>query len=69
MSAHKQITASESHWRYPANGDVAPRGVGLTLLTEGRVQVTGEWSDQGGYIAWAPKIKRDKALEEKLGLL
>lgn len=63
------VTATESHWRYPANGEPAPRGVGLCLLTIGRVMVMGEWRDDGGYIAWAPKIKRDKELESKLGLL
>lgn len=48
--------------------DPAPRGVKLTLLTIGKVQVVGEWSDIGGYIAWAPLLKRDKELEERLGL-
>lgn len=47
--------------------DPAPRGVKLTLLTTGKVQVVGEWRD-GMYIAWAPLLKRDKALEERLGL-
>lgn len=48
--------------------DPAPRGVKLTLLTAGKIQVTGEWADSGMYIAWAPLLKRDKALEERLGL-
>lgn len=62
-----QITANESHWRYPANGDPAPLGE-VQLLTKGRIAVNGQWTDDGRYIAWAPKIKRDKALEERLGL-
>lgn len=72
LRVQEQVTASESHWRYPATGrpeDQPPKGVGLLLLTEGKVSVTGDWTDNGGFIAWAPKIRRDKALEEKLGLL
>lgn len=69
MNVRDQVVSNESHWRYPAAGDVAPQGVGLQLLTKGRVQVAGMWRDDGGYIAWAPKIKRDKALEEQIGLL
>lgn len=72
LRVQEQVTASESHWRYPATGkaeDQPPKGVGLLLLTEGKISVTGDWTDTGGFIAWAPKIRRDKALEEALGIL
>jgi hypothetical protein len=49
--------------------DPAPKGVKLTLLTKGKVQVTGEWVEGGAFIAWAPLLKRDKQLEEEMGLL
>jgi len=58
--------ANESRWRYPANGEPAPHGTHVQLLTEGGKQVPGVWTSDGGFIAWAPNIKRDKALEEKL---
>ncbi len=68
MTDNVQATSSESRWRYPANGEPAEMGVEMQLLTVGRVAVTGFWTDDGRYIAWAPKIQRDKALEERLGL-
>ena len=48
--------------------DPAPKGVKLTLLTVGNVQVTGEWME-GAFKAWAPLLRRDKELERKLGIL
>lgn len=72
LRVQEQATANESHWRYPITGrveDQPPKGVGLLLLTEGKISVTGDWTDNGGFIAWAPKIRRDKALEEAYGLL
>jgi hypothetical protein len=48
--------------------DPAPRGVKLTLLTIGKIQVTGVWTDDGSYIAWAPLLKRDKLVEDALGI-
>ena len=59
------VAADETFYRYT---EPAPRGVKLTLLTVGNVQVTGEWSDRGGYKAWAPLIKRDKEQEKALGI-
>ncbi len=59
--------AEESRWRYPANGEPAPSGAHVQLLTKGGKQVPGVWRDDGGYIAWAPNIKRDKKLEKELG--
>lgn len=60
--------AAEARWRYPANSEPAPPGVTVQLLTRGGVSVRGVWNDLGDYIAWAPMIKRDKELEERLGL-
>ena len=58
----------EIGWRYPADGQPAPPGATVQLLTKGRTQCKGVWSDGGGFIAWAPNYKRDKELEERLGL-
>lgn len=58
----------EIGWRYPAAGRPAPPGATVQLLTKGRTQCKGVWSDNGGFIAWAPNYKRDKELEERLEL-
>lgn len=60
--------AAEARWHYPANNEPAPPGITVQLLTRGGVSVRGVWNDLGDYIAWAPMIKRDKELEERLGL-
>lgn len=65
----KEVAVSnEARWRYPANGEPAPAGVDVQLLTRGGIQVRGTWDSSGAYIAWAPMIKRDKELEKRLGL-
>lgn len=67
LHLREQVTSNEGRWRYPANGEPAPGGDSL-LLTVGRVTVLGTWTDDDRFIAWAPKIQRDKPLEERLGL-
>lgn len=67
LHLREQVTSNESRWRYPANGEPAPGGDSL-LLTVGRVTVLGTWTDDDRFIAWAPKIQRDKPLEERLKL-
>lgn len=57
--------SGEVYWRYT---EPAPRGVKLNLLTKGKIAVVGDWHDGHGYIAWSPLIRRDKQLEEELGL-
>lgn len=71
LRAQEQVTAAESYWRYPATGlpKHQPPSGEVWLLTEGRIGVPGKWSNEGGFIAWAPKIQRDKDLEKRLGLL
>ena len=49
--------------------DKPPRGVKLSLLTKGKVQVTGVWVDDGSFIAWAPLLRRNRAKERELGIL
>lgn len=63
------VTAPLARWHYPAAGEPAPTGAIVQLLTKGGVQVQGIWRDNGFYIAWAPQLKRDKELEERLGLI
>jgi hypothetical protein len=58
--------AGDNYWRYT---EPAPRGVKLALLTIGKIQVTGEWMDGCGYIAWSPLIRRNKDIERQLGYL
>lgn len=67
LNLREQVTSNETRWRYPANGEPAPSG-DVLLLTYGRTTVVGTWTNDGRYIAWAPKIQRDKELEERLGL-
>lgn len=56
--------SNDIYWRY----DKAPTGVKLFLLTKGGIAVTGVWKDGAGFTAWREMFKRDKALEERLGL-
>lgn len=60
--------STTSCWLYPAAGYPAPAGAVVQLLTKGGIQCKGTWSDDGRFIAWAPNLQRDKALEERLGL-
>jgi hypothetical protein len=48
----------------------APSGTKVSLLTIGGVQVVGIWEGKPGefYLAWAPLLKRNKRLEQDLGL-
>lgn len=62
---HLAASTNDIYWRYV---EPAPKGVKLTLLTIGNVQVTGEWVDNAGYKAWSPLLRRDKKLEIELGL-
>ena len=39
------------------------------LLTTGKVATLGPWGDGVGVVAWAELPKRDKALEEAMGIL
>ncbi len=68
INSDRYAVSDEARWRYPANGELAPTGVRVQLLTKGGVQVPGVWLDDGGFIAWAHNIKRDKDLERRLGL-
>ena len=65
MTHGEGYLSGEVYWRYT---EPAPKGVKLSLLTIGKVQVTGEWTDGGGFIAWSPLIPRDKNTERLLGV-
>lgn len=64
------VTSNEMKYRYPALGGVhtAPNGE-VFLLTRGGVTVPGPWTADGRFIAWHPKIQRDKDIERKLGYI
>jgi hypothetical protein len=49
-------------WIYPSQ-EAAPRGVKLALLTEGNIQTTGNWTDDGRFKAWQRLFSRDKEIE------
>lgn len=65
MSNPEAITTPEVSWIYRK-----PPGVNkkVLLLTTGRVATTGIWGTGLGVIAWVPLPKRNKELEEELGL-
>jgi hypothetical protein len=63
MTGH--LAGPPSGWEYLLP---APRGVKITLLTIGNMQVTGVWQ-AGMYKAWCLLIERDKELERKLGYI
>jgi hypothetical protein len=63
MSVDHHVTSSTSYWIYPAQ-EPAPRGVKLSLLTKGLIQVTGVWNDSGNYIAWQRLHRRIKEQEQ-----
>lgn len=67
LHLREQVTSNEGRWRYPANGEAAPSG-DVWLLTRGGTSCVGTWTSDGRFIAWAPKIQRDKELEARLGL-
>jgi hypothetical protein len=60
----------EAIWHYfkDPKARPCPRGIKVQLLTRGFTTVTGEYTNEVDYHAWAPVIKRDKALEERLGI-
>lgn len=53
----------DDYWLYKD----PPRGSKVFLLTRGGIATTGLWMD-GAFIAWHPLFKRDKVIEEQLGL-
>lgn len=65
----KGYVAGGPAYHYPAAGDERPAGgAKVLLLTVGGVCVTGQWSDDGRYLGWAPLPKRDVAKEERIGV-
>lgn len=64
MNEQPVATATVSTWRYPVAGDeLPPGGSKVLLLTVGGVAVTGPWTHDGRYIAWAPLPRRAKDKE------
>lgn len=61
-------TAEESRWNYDM--EAAPAGQRCLLLNAGGVAVIGQGKPHapGYFRAWAPLPKRDKAMEESLGI-
>lgn len=63
----KDYLAGVSDYHYPGLGDdLPPGGAKVLLLTRGGICVTGPWTHDGRYIAWAPMPKRNKEKERKL---
>lgn len=59
------ITGGKGEWNYEAPQDRAGK---CLLLTIGATAIVGIWGDGEGLIAWMPLPKRNKKLEEELGL-
>lgn len=65
MADHtKNYAVSNRKWLYPPK-HMPPTGVKLHLLTIGGISVHGNWSWQGGFVAWQYLFKRDEAEETK----
>jgi len=61
------VAAEVVAWHYPGAGeDRPPGGAKCLLLTRHGVCVTGQWSDDGRFLAWAPMPKRNKDKEKTL---
>ena len=58
------LASDDNSYRYPGAGDERPAGgAKVLLLTKGGICVSGTWSDDGRYTAWAPMPKRNKEKE------
>lgn len=65
MADHtKTYAVSNRKWLYPPR-HMPPAGVKLHLLTIGGISVHGNWSWQGGFVAWQYLFKRDEVEETK----
>jgi len=51
-------------WKYPWE-ETPPKGIKIAILTGGGIQITGDWKDNVGYLAWQRLFKRDHAKEEE----
>jgi len=58
-------TTDEVPWRYYAPPNKEAKSL---LLTTGKVAIVGRWGSGQGVIAWCPLPKRNKELEEELGV-
>lgn len=56
------VVDPDLRWIYPQQ-EAPLKGVKLSLLTRGGVQVVGFWQDGGDYLAWQRLFKRDHTLE------
>lgn len=59
------LTTDTIHWNYSKPQNVEAKSL---LLTTGRVAIVSRWGSGEGVIAWCPLPKRNKKLEEELGL-
>ena len=51
-------------WIYPWQ-EKPQRSVKLALLTKGHIQTTGEWTDDGRFVAWQRLFTRNKEEERR----
>ena len=65
MSNPDAITTPEATWIYSPPPNVNKK---VWLLNTGKVGIQGKWGTGEGVIAWHPMPKRNKQLEEELGL-
>ena len=54
-------------YQYPdAGGLPAPTGCRLIILTAGGADIMGQWSDDGGFLAWCRLPERCRVTEDLL---
>lgn len=58
------VATKDLEYRYPGAGDPRPPGgAAVLLLTVGGICVRGYWSDDRGFLGWAPMPGRNREKE------
>lgn len=61
------VAGKVDEYYYPELGDpLPPGGADVHLLTVGGICVRGCWSNDGGFLGWAPLPKRNRVREAEL---
>lgn len=59
------VTSAEPEYLDPEDHP-PPRGRKIQLLTIGGIAVEGDWTEHGGFVAWAPLLKIPPKIKAKL---
>lgn len=67
MRDNDHYVSGIAEYRYPAAGDaLPPGGAKVLLLTKHGICVTGTWTNDKRFVAWAPLPKRDREKEASI---